>query len=431
VSKKRQKNYQSLLPNRIMVNWCNTDVGILKRAVEENQHRVHGVKLSVAHFRQKCVPCAAGGFGPGKISLMPRESTPSRRVAGFPFLLVGDIPMLFKTRRLRLILSLAVLCFGLAGWSAPAVAAETNAAAAALEKILKGEETPKSVVELRAMQEHLQKLTATLIPVTVGVKVGAAQGSGVIISKDGFVLTAAHVCGKPNVDVEFTFHDGKKTKGKTLGVNREIDSGLMKIDGRDDLPFVEMGVSKELKEGQWCVATGHPGGYEEGRQPVLRFGRILQNRDSFVTTDCTLVGGDSGGPLFDMQGRVIGINSRIATPLNANMHVPVNTYRDTWDRLAKGDAWGNMPGNRPFLGVKGSSENNEPVVTGVDEGTPAARAGIKVGDRILKFDGKEISKFGEITELVGGKEPGDRVTVVVKRGEEELELSVRIGRRGD
>src|SRR5690606_18933696 len=138
------------------------------------------------------------------------------------------------------------------------------------------------------------------------------------------------------------------------------------------------------------VATGHPGGYEKGRQPVLRFGRVLNNQDTVITSDCTLVGGDSGGPLFDMQGRVIGINSRIAGPLNANMHVPVKTFRDTWDRLAAAEAWGSMPGNAPILGVQGSPDSKEPRIEKVFSGLPADEAGVRVGDLVLEFDGKKV-----------------------------------------
>src|SRR5690606_1520398 len=119
-----------------------------------------------------------------------------------------------------------------------------------------------------------------------------------------------------------------------------IDSGLMEITDQGDFPAVEMGDSSKLKRGQWVLALGHPGGFESGRRPVLRLGRILDVEDDAIRTDCTLVGGDSGGPLFDMQGRVIAIHSRIGGPLTANIHVPVNVYKENWDRLAAGEAWG-------------------------------------------------------------------------------------------
>jgi serine protease Do len=319
-----------------------------------------------------------------------------------------------------------VVAIGFALLPSVGPAAEMNAA---LSRIFSGEAPPASVAELRAMQEHLQQISNTLIPCTVGVRVGQAQGSGVIISEDGYVLTAAHVNMRPNIDVTFILHDGRTVKGKTLGLNRSIDAGLMKIHDEGKYPYVEMGNSKGVKEGQWCVATGHPGGYERGRQPVVRFGRVLRNQDSVITSDCTLVGGDSGGPLFDMEGRVIGINSRIAGPLNVNMHVPVDTYRETWERLVSAEAWGSMPGNTPFLGVQGEADAKDARIGRVYPDTPAEKAGIQVGDVILEFDGKPIDEFATLSKLVGDRSPGDKVKIRLRRGEETIDVTVTIGKR--
>jgi Trypsin-like peptidase domain len=114
--------------------------------------------------------------------------------------------------------------------------------------------------------------------------------------------------------------------------------------------FLDMGKSGELAKGQWVIGIGHPGGFRPNRTPVVRVGRILHT-DSFVLrTDCTLVGGDSGGPLFDMQGRVIGIHSRIGGfAITENMHVPVDTFRATWDKLAEGRSWGTDLGVREVV----------------------------------------------------------------------------------
>src|SRR5205807_4246056 len=118
----------------------------------------------------------------------------------------------------------------------------------------------------------------------------------------------------------------------------------------------------------WCVVTGHPGGFRPGRSPVVRVGRILElnltSPRAYLRTDCTLVGGDSGGPLFDMHGRVIGIHSRIGGSITANLHVPVDTYRETWDRLVKGERWGGGIGRpvrptqgEPFFGFRLDPDN--------------------------------------------------------------------------
>ena len=213
---------------------------------------------------------------------------------------------------------------------------ERNAAAVA---------APKNVAELKTIETQVKKLVDKILPCTVGVQVGAARGSGVIISEDGYVMTAGHVVDMSGRDVTFFLSDGKTVKGKTLGLFKNVDAGLMKISDAGKWPFAEKGRSADLKPGTWCVATGHPLGYQEERPAVIRVGRILRVRETTIQTDCPLVGGDSGGPLFDLAGKVIGINSRIGGSTLMNYHVPIDVFHDNWDRLVKGDAWQiDMPG---------------------------------------------------------------------------------------
>jgi serine protease Do len=302
-----------------------------------------------------------------------------------------------------------------------------------LKRILAGG-APMGVADLRAMQTHVQKLTEQLNKCTVGVTVGQAQGSGVIISKDGYVLTAAHVAGQPNRTVFFSLSDGRTLKGKTLGLNRTMDAGLMKIEEAGEYPFAEMGTSDSIKEGEWCLATGHPGGYQPDRGVVLRLGRILllpTIQTKAITTDCTLVGGDSGGPLFDMAGRVIGINSRIAGELAANMHVPVSTYKETWDRLHKGDAWGHYPGQGPVLGVRGEEGSTNAKIAHVFPKSPAEKGGLLAGDIVLEFDGEEVGSFQALKDAVDLHNPGEDITLSVRRGEQTLDLKVTLGKSRD
>jgi S1-C subfamily serine protease len=220
-------------------------------------------------------------------------------------------------------------------------------------------------------------------------------------------------------------------RGKTLGLNRTLDSGLMKIDGQTDLPFAEMGGSDDLKDGQWCLATGHPGGYQDDRSAVLRLGRVLLAEKGTITTDCTLVGGDSGGPLFDLSGKVIGINSRIAGPLTANMHVPVSTFKETWDRLTKAEEWGNFPGISPYIGVKGEPDVTEAKIRTVVPGSPAEKAKILVGDTIVRIDDREVADFPALVQIIAEYQPDETVTLHVKRGEETVELKLKIGKKRD
>ena len=309
--------------------------------------------------------------------------------------------------------------------AAPAAAATADPNAV---RILSGG-VPSGVADLKAMQQHLQRMSDKLLSCTVGIRLGPVRGSGVIVSSEGMVLTAAHVAGKPNVECEVVLADGRAVRARTLGLNRNVDAGLIQILEKAEWPFVEMAKAEPAKVGQWCVATGHPGGYEAGRKPVVRLGRVLEVSDSVLITDCTLVGGDSGGPLFDAHGRVIAVHSRIGNMLAANLHVPVPAYIRSWDRLVKGDAWGHLPGQAPFLGVRGEPDANEAKIAEVFDGMPASKAGLQVGDVVLKLDGQPVGDFNSLSKMVGDKTPEQRVVLEVRRGDQVLQITVVLGKR--
>jgi hypothetical protein len=197
-----------------------------------------------------------------------------------------------------------------------------------------GKPVPESIDDLKVMEHHLDKVLARVLPSIVCVN---GQGSGVIVTRDGYVLTGGHViAGQAGRECTLTFSDGKTVKAKALYTNSSVDSGLIKIIEDDkEWPFVEMGHSADLKPGDWCIARGHPGGYKKGRDPVVRLGRITKPGDTALVHDCALVGGDSGGPLFDINGRVIGIESRIDQSVETNIAVPVDVFRDGWDQLVE------------------------------------------------------------------------------------------------
>ncbi|MGY8769309.1 MAG: S1C family serine protease [Pirellulales bacterium] len=299
-----------------------------------------------------------------------------------------------------------------------------------LTAILEEGDAPNSVAELKELQKRFQAAAKKIIPCTVGVSIGPAQGSGVIVSEDGYVMTAGHVIGKSGLHATITFPDGTKVKGKTLGVDRSVDTGLIKITKQGKYPFLKIDKSSELHEGQWVLATGHPGGYEVGRQPVLRMGRVWGLYDDVVGSDCVLVGGDSGGPLLDLDGDVIGINSRIGTRVSANMFVPSDLYTSNWERLKDGDVWGRVPGTpAPYLGVQCDLEKKAPVIIAVTPGSPAERVGIKSGDIITSFNRRAIDTFDDLKILVTQQSPNDVVSVVVERGSDELKFEVTLKSR--
>ncbi len=299
---------------------------------------------------------------------------------------------------------------------------------------------PENAADLRTLEGQVKKVLEAGRKATVAVTLGGAAGSGVIVSPDGIVLTAGHVVGEPGRRVTFFFADGKRARGVSLGMNESIDSGMMKITDPGPWPYAELAEADATKVGDWVLAIGQPNGFFKDRAPPVRLGRVLYQSDEVINTDCTLVGGDSGGPLFNLRGQVIGIHSRIGARLTANMHVPISTYHVTWDRLADSEAWGgrrrrgrDMPTEgRPLLGVAGNPAGNGCTITQVFPGLPAERAGVKVGDLVQKFNDEKIESFADLSRLVLTKRPRDKVKLQLVRDGEELEIEVALaGVTGD
>ncbi len=288
---------------------------------------------------------------------------------------------------------------------------------------------PASVDDLKTIQLAIQQAVTKALPATVGVMIRGTFGSGVVVTEDGYVLTAGHVAAVPGRDATVIFPDGKRVHAKTLGMNYGIDSGMLKITDEGKWPHAEMGRSADLKLGQWCVTLGHPGGLVKDRPPVVRAGRILYTRDDAIATDCTLVGGDSGGPLVDTNGRVIGIHSRISDDVIDNYHVPIDTFRDTWDRLAKGEAWGGPLQNGPLLGINGQTDPRGCLITNVFRESPADKAGLKIDDVITHFAGQPVSGLEGLQGLIAKAKIGEDVTITVRRGEDKLELKAKLASR--
>ena len=298
-----------------------------------------------------------------------------------------------------------------------------------------------TVDQMKAMEAMVKKLVAANAPAVValtGEKVPGA-GSGVVVSADGLILTAWHVThGNDTMTVDFP--DGKHAKCKVLGADYTRDVGLAKIIEPGKYPFAELGDSDRLDITTIVISLGHPGGYDVRRTPPARIGRISsKNMDGFLVSDCTLVGGDSGGPMFDLEGKVVGIHSSISESLSFNRDAPVNAAKVSWERMLKGERWGKIPGERPgpfgqrnvagkaVLGaIFESSETGGAVLREVTPKSPLASAGVKAGDVIVRLGGSDIKTGADVATKIGKSKPGDRLEIVFRREAEEKKAEVTL-----
>lgn len=322
--------------------------------------------------------------------------------------------------------------------------------------------TPEDVAALQALQNSLKVAVEKCTPATVALRYGASSGSGVIITEDGLILTAAHVIrdydpsakgrGDPpplpftsGKKVTVMLADGSEVEGKTLGINQGMDSGMVQITEKPkkDTKFFKDGKwvfrpvakSADVKKGQWVMSLGHPDGPREGRPPVARLGRVLANSKGFLRTDCTIVGGDSGGPLFDLNGSVIGIHSRMVFPFSLahNVHVPLDDFKTDWDKMLAGE-WIDKPapkGTGAYFGVVFPEDDTEDAwLKEVEAGGPAEKGGLKPGDTITKFNETPIKSVAQFRKVMLTAKPSEVVKITARRGTEIVDLKVTLAKRG-
>jgi serine protease Do len=269
-------------------------------------------------------------------------------------------------------------------------------------------------------------------------------GSGFIISVDGYILTNAHVVDAAE-EITVKLNDKREFKAKVMGADRRTDVALIKIEA-SGLPAVRFGDPTQLKVGEWVVAIGSPFGFENSVTAgiVSAKGRSLpqENFVPFIQTDVAVNPGNSGGPLFNLRGEVVGINSQIYSRtggfMGLSFAIPIDVANEiaqqlrTTGRVTRGRIGVVIqPVTKELADGFGLPRPQGALVNSVEKDGPAEKGGIEPGDVILKFDGKSVNASEDLPRIVGGTRPGSRVTVHVWRNKAGRNVQVVVGELQD
>ncbi len=269
-------------------------------------------------------------------------------------------------------------------------------------------------------------------------------GSGFIVSADGTVLTNAHVVdGAEEVTVKL--NDKREFKAKVLGLDKTSDVAVLKIDAKN-LPTVKIGSSAQTQVGEWVLAIGSPYGFESSASAGIVSAKSRNLPDGsyvpFIQTDVAVNPGNSGGPLFNMNGEVIGINSQIYSRSGGYqglsfaipMEVAMNVERQivTHGKVQRGKLGVTIQEvNQALADSFGLPKPTGALVSSIEKGSPAAKAGLEPGDVILSIDGKTIETTGQLPAAVAGKTPGESAHLQIWRKGETRNVDIKVGSFGE
>jgi serine protease Do len=278
-------------------------------------------------------------------------------------------------------------------------------------------------------------------PIPRGPQRQQGLGSGFIIDHNGTILTNYHVIDSAE-KIVVTLSDGKSFDAKVLGKDQKTDIAVIQINGEQDLPAATLGDSDRLEVGEWVMAIGNPFGLDHTVTTgiVSAKGRHIGAGpyDDFIQTDASINPGNSGGPLINMRGEVIGINSAIFSESGGNIGIgfaiPTNLVKELLPQLrdtgkvVRGYLGTGIQKLTPEIAdALGVNQTQGALVTETTDGGPADRAGVKPGDVIVAFDGKDIKDTSDLPLQVARTTPGKTVPVKILRESKEVTLSLTVG----
>ena len=327
---------------------------------------------------------------------------------------------------------LVVAVGSIAVWEA--VEGDPDAVSATAPVRAAGESTSSEGLPL---PELYKRVLPGVVEITVGSGFGAtAGGSGFVLDEEGHIVTNHHVVnGATQATVRFA--DGQEADAEVVGSDPSTDVALLRLQdpGAVDLSPLTLGSSSSLEVGETVVAIGSPFGLEGTLTAgvVSALGREIRAPDGFaiddvIQTDAAINSGNSGGPLLDTNGRVIGINTQIQSETGGNVGIGLAVPVDTVKKIVN-DLRGDGQVEHAWLGVSIEDSNDGVAISAVIENSPAQDAGIEEGDVILEVDGVAIDAPQDLTSIVTEKSPGDKVELKVTRDGDERTVEIELGER--
>jgi len=268
-------------------------------------------------------------------------------------------------------------------------------------------------------------------------------GSGFIVSPDGFIVTNAHVVENAE-EITVRFTDKRELQAKVIGADTRSDVAVIKVDATN-LPVVKIGDTKKLRPGEWVIAIGSPFGFANTVTAGIVSATSRENLSGdpnldavpFIQTDVAVNPGNSGGPLLNMRGEVVGINSQIFSRTGSfagiSFAIPIDYAFNVAEQLMK---TGHVTRGRIGVGIQnvtkdladslGLGKAAGAAVTNVEEGSPAGKAGLEVGDVILKIDGRAVEGSADLSRTIRALKPGTKITLGVWRGGKTRDLAITV-----
>jgi serine protease Do len=284
---------------------------------------------------------------------------------------------------------------------------------------------------LEELESQIRGLVERVQPTVV--KVGG--GTGVIIRDDGLVLTCYHVIDHlPDEVIPLTVAGGRTVQARKLGFDSGNDLALLLIlDPQQKWPHASLGYSSLAQGGQWCLSLGYPAHAVADKPPILRLGRVLAVSPWWLAADSLAEGGDCGGPLFNLQGEVIAINTGGNTSLRGTTHIAIDVYRKAAARLQRGDryrdTWRDEFDLASLYGILPAAGGDRAEIAAILPGSAAQKAGLRPGDIVSHRGDSAVERLGDLLPDLASPEPsrGGDISLTVLRGGRQIDCTLSRG----